>query len=387
MFKNISIISLISLPLFSNAAEGINKIVNEKLSLEVIRQKVDVRIIITSENIKRYESIAIERAELVEGPYRQVKLFLKERINKCTDNSILDYDNYPLAVKHGGYYRVRTEEASGVMRIFPGVQLIGILQEAQMSAGNFTETNTGTKNASTTTVTSKPRTSDASSSKRDIEEISEGMKIDGDKSQDIFEKVKFNTESNDLTASLENEGIPSHSRVITSKFKSKNSRDIIELTGGSISIEDSKDTDEPMYSNKNINGESAYIEYVLTGVTEENTSSKAYRNFMKENLIKSPDITFDIAIENGSLGSEIKLDAIEKYHEVTIEYSDNKDNGFNPLKKFASAFINEKFVDNKYTIIEPFYAPKGKKQLYFRMRIKEIDGNEAVTKAIKVTFP
>ena len=89
--------------------------------MEVVRQKVNVKIIITSENIKRYESIAIERAELAEGPYRQVKLFLKERINLLTENSILDYDSYPLAVKNGGFYRIRTEEASGVMRIFfPG---------------------------------------------------------------------------------------------------------------------------------------------------------------------------------------------------------------------------------------------------------------------------
>lgn len=384
MLKKIILLSLLSLPFLSHAEEeGIGKIQNEKLTLEVVRQKVDVKMVITSENIKRYESIAIERAEFVEGPYRQVKFFMKDRINKSTDNSILDYDNYPLAVKHGGFYRVRTEEANGVMRIFPGVQLIGILQEAQMSAGNFTETKTGSKNALASN-NSNARTKNSSSATRDVVEITQGMTVDGEKNIDIFDKYA-NTET--LTASVDNTSIPINTGSYTKKFKAKDSKDIIETTGSAIAIEDSRDTDEPMFSAKNANGEGVYTEYVLTGLTQENVSSPAYRNFMKENLVKSNDITFEVGIENGSIGSEIKLDKTEKYFEIIIEYTDNKEEGYSPFKKFGSSYISDKFVNNRYTIIEPFFAPKSKKTLYFRMRLKEFDGDEYVTKSTKITFP
>lgn len=388
MLKHILFVSLASLPWISNAAEGIGKIAKERLLLEVVRQKVDVKMIVTSENMKRYESIAIERAELAEGPYRQEKIFLKDRLSKCADNVLIDCDNYPLAVKNGGFCRVRKEEASRVMRIFPRVQLIGILQEAQMSAGNFTETKNAVSREGVP-ATAKSRTTTASSTVRDVEEISEGMKVVNQATgPDIFDKVKAASEpAENLSASADIGGVLMHSEIVTKKFKSKNSRDIIETTGSAIAIEDSKDTYEPMYSTKIPNEEGIYTEYLLTGITEENKASKAYRNFMKDNLVKNPDINFSIAIENGSLGSEIKVDKTEKYFKIIVEYSEAKDGIYKPLKKIASAFINDKFVDNKYNIIEPFVSPRGNNELYFRMRLRELDGNESVTKATKVAFP
>lgn len=357
--------------------EGLGKIENEKMVLTVVREKVAVKLTLTSENVKRYESISIERADVVEGPYRQVKVFLKDRIDASKDNSITDYDNYPVAVKNGGFYRIRTEEANGTMRIFPGVQLIGILQESKMTAGNFSETknfNTAKKGAK-----DKAGMEDAASSTRYVEELSSGLSTTNGKVEnkpDEFDKYEGQVAS---LSPITGNNIKKH--------ESKNSKDIIVSSGSGINITEAKETDEPMYSTKNAKGEGYYTEFVLTGVTDENRNSPAVKEFMKDKVITSTDISLDVLIENASISTEIKLDDTEKYFQATIEFSDMEDGIYKPFKKFETSFISAKFFENKFTIIEPFNAPKGQKELFFRLKLIQSDGSEFVTKAKNVSFP
>jgi hypothetical protein len=359
---------------------GVGKIENEKLTLTVLREKVAVKLTITCENVKRYENIVIERGEVIEGPYRQVKLFLRDRIEASTDNSITDHDNYPMAVKNGGYYRVRTEEANGTMRVFPGVHLVGIFEESKLSMGNFSETKnyTGTKGGATKGSDMK----DATSSHRDVEEITPTVSVNGDKQKDVFDKYK-----NDKVKPEETEAANPYATSKVSTIKSKNGKDVITAKGSSIQLLDVKDSDEPMYTPNAKGGKSSYSEYTFSGLSEENKNNAVVKDFMKTKVVDNKNIALDVLLERESIATEVMLDNIDKYYEAIIEYSDAADGSYKPFKKFGSSFIADKFVDNKFTIIEPFYAPKGKKSLYFRLKLVQSDGNEFVTKATTVAFP
>jgi hypothetical protein len=360
---------------------GVGKIENEKLTLTVLREKVAVKLIITCENVKRYENIVIERGEVIEGPYRQVKLFLRDRITASTDNSITDHDNFPMAVKNGGYYRVRTEEANGTMRVFPGVHLVGIFEESKISMGNFSETKNYTGQKGTASKESEMK--DATSSHRDVEEISSNVTVKGgEKEEDVFDKYK-----NAKVKPEESDAANPYATSKVSTLKSKNGKDVITAKGSGIQLVDSKDSDEPMYTPNSKSAKSSYSEYTFSGLSEENKNNAQVKDFMKTKVVENKNIALDVLLEKESIATEVLLDDIGKYYEAIIEYADAADGSYKPFKKFGSSFIADKFVDNKFTIIEPFYAPKGKKSLYFRLKLIQSDGNEFVTKATPVAFP
>jgi hypothetical protein len=384
MLRILTLALIVTMPTRSKASESTSKLSKiEIITLEVVRQKLNVKIVVTAENLKRYESIAVERAEVEEGPYRQVKLFMKERIDKSTTNQIIDFDHYPLAVKHGGFYRIKTEEAIGVMRIFPGIPLEGIFQEAQISIGNFSLTKNATKN---TAPIYEQNTANKNSTALigEFEEITQGLHVEGENSRDIFDKYD-NEEI--LTASADISNISYLDDQSITQSIVNNIKELIVSKQTTLAYkQNNKQDDDPLLASIHSTNAENYVGYSPSSLIHKNITSTTYTNFLKQPFIASKEIVFNVHLDKGFLESDITLDTPEKYFDILIEYAENKEGSYKPLKRFDDGFISNKFIDNHYTLMEPFYAPRNQKSLQVRLRLRAFNGDEYITKSTKISW-
>lgn len=383
MLRILTLALIISMPSRSKASEGPMHISqNEIITLEVERHKLNVKIVITSENLKRYESIAVERAELEEGPYRQVKLFMKARIDTTTHNRIIDFDQYPLAVRHGGFYRIKTEEVIGVMRIFPGIALEGMLQEAHMSAGNFSETRMARKNTDFSYEYNSINKNTTGES-QEFEEITQGLHVEGENRFDIFDKYD-NAEI--LTASADISDISYLTDQSITQSIVTNIKEIIESKQNSFTHQQSRIQESPLFASLHSSATENYAAFLTSSLKHKNIAGAAYRNFVKDPLITSKEIRFEVRLDKGFMESDIVIDTPEKYFDILIECAENVEDIYKPMQRFDGKFIDNKFIDNHYTLLEPFYAPKNQKSIHVRMRLRSFNGDEYVTKSTKLTW-
>ena len=92
-------------------------------TLEVVREKTDVKIYMLIDDIDQYEQILVERSDEMQLNYSQCKV-IEVTKGKYKNNYVELVDHYPLSPKMSNLYRIKTVTPDGIMRMYAPVPII-----------------------------------------------------------------------------------------------------------------------------------------------------------------------------------------------------------------------------------------------------------------------
>ena len=92
-------------------------------TLEVIREKTEVKIYMLVDDIEQYEEILVERSDEQQLNYSQCKV-IKVIKGKYKNNYVELVDHYPLSPKMSHLYRIKTITPDGIMRMYAPVPIV-----------------------------------------------------------------------------------------------------------------------------------------------------------------------------------------------------------------------------------------------------------------------
>lgn len=93
------------------------------VTLEVIRDKTEVKIYMLVDDIDQYDEILVERSDEQQINYSQCK-DIKVTKGKYKNNYMELVDRYPLSSKMTNLYRIKTITPDGIMRMYPPVPIV-----------------------------------------------------------------------------------------------------------------------------------------------------------------------------------------------------------------------------------------------------------------------
>jgi hypothetical protein len=124
----IILISLISLNTFAGSG---NLPLDESnplkaVTLDVERVNGEVTLNLNAQETDKYKSIIIERSASEIDAFAQVCVITADELTGMSSVGIEKVDKYPINAQSTSFYRVKAVETSGVIRMFPAVQLYSL---------------------------------------------------------------------------------------------------------------------------------------------------------------------------------------------------------------------------------------------------------------------